>query len=87
VRCRVRLCAWLCASTLVAAQRIDIGPAPGRLVDIGGRRIHMICSGSGGPTVVIEAGASAFAVDFALIQPDVKSWSSTEKPIAPCRPR
>jgi len=52
------------------AQPIDIGPAPGRLVDIGGRRLHLRCSGSGSPTVVIEAGASAFAIDWTLVQPE-----------------
>src|SRR5688500_1603646 len=65
------LCAWLCASTLLAAQTIDIGPAPGRLVDIGGRKLHVNCSGSGSPTVVLEAGASSFAIDWSLVQPEV----------------
>lgn len=32
-------------------------PPPGRLVDIGGRRIHIDCRGSGSPTVILEAGA------------------------------
>ncbi|MSR02270.1 MAG: alpha/beta hydrolase [Gemmatimonadetes bacterium] len=31
-------------------------PAPGQLVDIGGRRIHLDCRGSGLPIVVLEAG-------------------------------
>lgn len=31
-------------------------PAPGKLVDIGGRRIQLDCRGSGSPTVVFEAG-------------------------------
>ena len=31
-------------------------PAPGKLVDIGGRRIQIDCRGSGSPTVVFEAG-------------------------------
>lgn len=31
-------------------------PAPGRLVDIGGRRLQMDCRGSGSPTVVLESG-------------------------------
>jgi pimeloyl-ACP methyl ester carboxylesterase len=34
----------------------DRYPAPGRLVDIGGRRIHLDCRGFGSPTVVLEAG-------------------------------
>jgi pimeloyl-ACP methyl ester carboxylesterase len=29
---------------------------PGRLVDVGGHRLHISCSGSGGPTVVLEGG-------------------------------
>lgn len=32
-------------------------PAPGRLVDIGGRQIHLNCEGQGTPLVVLEAGA------------------------------
>src|SRR4051812_615262 len=31
-------------------------PVPGKLVDIGGRRIQIDCRGSGGPTVVFEDG-------------------------------
>jgi hypothetical protein len=37
----------------------DMGPPPGRLVDVGGRKLHLLASGSGSPTVVLEAGASA----------------------------
>jgi len=32
-------------------------PPPGKLVDIGGRRIHLDCRGTGIPVVVLEAGA------------------------------
>lgn len=31
-------------------------PPPGKLVDIGGRRIHMDCRGTGSPTVIFESG-------------------------------
>jgi hypothetical protein len=31
-------------------------PPPGRIVDIGGYRLHMCCLGEGQPTVVLEAG-------------------------------
>src|ERR1051326_2511043 len=33
---------------------------PGRLVDVGGRRLHLYATGKGGPTVVLEAGAGDF---------------------------
>jgi pimeloyl-ACP methyl ester carboxylesterase len=31
-------------------------PPPGRMIDVGGRRIHLDCRGRGAPTVVFEAG-------------------------------
>ena len=32
-------------------------PPPGQMVDIGGRRIHLNCTGGGSPVVILEAGA------------------------------
>ena len=46
-------------------------PPPGRLVDIGGRKLHLDCSGKGSPTVVLVAGGNAFSIDWALVQPRV----------------
>ena len=46
-------------------------PPPGRLVDIGGRKLHLNCSGKGRPTVILMAGAGAFSIDWALVQPKV----------------
>jgi pimeloyl-ACP methyl ester carboxylesterase len=54
-----------------AAAQENLQAPPGRLVDIGGRRLHLHCTGSGPPTVVIEAGASSFSIDFSLVQPGV----------------
>jgi pimeloyl-ACP methyl ester carboxylesterase len=61
----------LLLTVLLGGQQVEIGSAPGRLIDIGGRRLHLHCTGSGSLTVVIEAGASAFAIDFALVQPEI----------------
>jgi pimeloyl-ACP methyl ester carboxylesterase len=71
-------CVALLASATLAAQSIDIGPAPGRLIDIGGRKLHVNCTGPSertGPTVILEAGASSFAIDWALVQPEVARTS------------
>jgi hypothetical protein len=41
-------------------------PAPGRLVDVGGWRMHLHCAGDarvGRPTVILEAGSSGFSID------------------------
>jgi pimeloyl-ACP methyl ester carboxylesterase len=55
----------------VLTQHVDIGPPPGRLVDVGGRKLHVNCMGSGSPTVILEAGASSFALDWSLVQPEI----------------
>ena len=45
-------------------------PVPtGKLVDIGGRKLHLLCTGSGSPTVVLVGGGNAFAIDWTLVQP------------------
>lgn len=43
---------------------------PGRLIDIGGRKRHLYCTGKEGPTVILVAGG-AFSIDWAHVQPKV----------------
>src|SRR4030095_7349391 len=40
-------------------------------VDVGGHRLHLYCTGSGSPTVVLEPGGGAASSDFAWIAPAV----------------
>ena len=46
-------------------------PPLGKLVDVGGYRVHLYCTGAGSPTVVI-AGAG-FSFDWGLVQPEAAS--------------
>ena len=58
----------------VVAQQSGARPAyspPGKLVDIGGYRLHLNCTGKDGPTVVLIAGAGDFSFDWGLVQPGV----------------
>lgn len=48
-------------------------PVPGKLVDIGGRRLQIDCRGSGSPTVVFEDGLD---IDGSV------SWAAVHDPIA-----
>lgn len=41
------------------------------MVDIGGRKLHFHCTGTGLPTVVLMAGGGGYAIDWALVQPRV----------------
>ena len=43
-------------------------PAPGIRVDVGGRRLHLLCKGSGGSTVVMVAGGGTSAVVSYVLQ-------------------
>lgn len=44
---------------------------PGQLVDIGGHRLHLSCTGTGSPTVVLEPGAGEMAANLGWITPAV----------------
>ncbi len=58
------LLAFIIVTTVAGAIYEQIGrqqtardfPPPGQLIDIGGRRLHIDCRGSGSPTVVFESG-------------------------------
>jgi pimeloyl-ACP methyl ester carboxylesterase len=59
------------ASAAVVAQ-----PAPpGRLVDLGGHKLHMYCTGRGVPTVVVENGLGDFSFDWTLVQSRVSAFT------------
>lgn len=51
-------------------------PPPGRMVPIGGRRLHARVAGSGAPAVVLEAGISATSINWAGIQPQVAEFTT-----------
>src|SRR5829696_8734871 len=46
-------------------------PMPGQLIDVGGHRLHLYCTGSGSPTVVLEPGHGGSSSDFGWIAPAV----------------
>jgi pimeloyl-ACP methyl ester carboxylesterase len=50
-------------------QRILPYVKPGQLVDIGGRRINLHCTGAGGPTVILMAGIFSWSVVWYKTQP------------------
>lgn len=46
---------------------------PGQLIDVGGHRLHLHCTGSGSPTVVLQPGGGDFSSVMAWIAPAVAS--------------
>jgi pimeloyl-ACP methyl ester carboxylesterase len=46
-------------------------PMPGELIDIGGHRLHLKCTGAGSPTVVLEPGGGLMSSSLGWVAPAV----------------
>lgn len=58
ILCCTGLLAGYCYENYAAGREAERFPPSGRLVDVGGRSLHLLCKGdAAGPTVVIEPGA------------------------------
>src|SRR5687767_9020031 len=52
-------------------------PAPiGKLYEIGGHKMHLYATAGAGPSIVLEAGAGAFSIDWHLVQREVAKVAS-----------
>jgi pimeloyl-ACP methyl ester carboxylesterase len=59
------------ATAVAEDQRLLPYVKPGQLVDIGGRRINLHCTGTGSPTVILMSGSSSWSVVWYLTQPEI----------------
>ena len=59
------------------ATRKDLAatPPPGRLIDIGGYRLHLWCTGDGAPAVILDTGLGGSSADWGFVQPDVARFT------------
>jgi pimeloyl-ACP methyl ester carboxylesterase len=69
-----------CACALTPARGQDQPPRtapapPGVLIDVGARKLHAIVVGEGSPAVVMISGMGDFAVDWALVQPQIGKFT------------
>jgi pimeloyl-ACP methyl ester carboxylesterase len=67
----VAVLAWAVTSTRAQDVSPQSYPPPGRLVDVGGRKLHLNCRGNGSPTVILVAGGGAYSIDWSLVQPRI----------------
>jgi len=59
-----------------AQQGESAAPQPrGKLVDLGGHRLHVDCRGAGSPTVIVENGFEEFSFDWSSVQSRVAKFS------------
>jgi pimeloyl-ACP methyl ester carboxylesterase len=61
---------WLATRKDLAAT-----PPPGHLVDIGGYRLHLSCTGDGAPAVILDTGLGGSGAGWGFVQPDVARFT------------
>ncbi len=57
--------------TVRGAADTAASPPQGQLIDVGGHRLYLSCTGSGSPTVVLEPGAGLMSSDLSWVAPAV----------------
>jgi pimeloyl-ACP methyl ester carboxylesterase len=62
--------AAILATVIPVSGQSKLGPAPGTMIDVGGHKLHINCSGPHGakPVVIFEAGGGAFSKDWTVVQ-------------------
>lgn len=50
-------------------------PPPGKLVDVGGHRLHINSIGEGSPVVVMDAGGASSSLSWSLVQPEIAKFT------------
>jgi pimeloyl-ACP methyl ester carboxylesterase len=50
-------------------------PMPGKLVDVGKRKMHIHCTGGGSPTVILESGLGDSYISWHKVQPEIAKFS------------
>ena len=61
---------WLATRKDLAAT-----PPPGHLVDIGGYRLHLWCTGDGAPVVILDTGLGGSSAGWGFVQPQVARFT------------
>jgi pimeloyl-ACP methyl ester carboxylesterase len=61
---------WLAPGKDLAAN-----PPPGRLVDVGGHKLHLWCTGAGTPSVILESGLGGSSFAWGFVQPEVAKFT------------
>ena len=86
-RWTIRILVALCGLIVVVASagatyqwratRKDLAaaPPPGRLIDIGGYRLHLWCTGDGAPAVVLDNGLGGSSAGWGFVQPEVARFT------------
>ena len=71
----VAACAGAAYQWVATRNDLAAHPPPGHLVDVGGHRLHLWCTGSGAPAVILESGLGSSTASWGFVQPDVARFT------------
>ena len=54
---------------------LERNPPPGEMIDVGERRIHLLCQGKGSPAVILESGIPGTSLGWTLVMEDIASFA------------
>ena len=83
LRILVGLCGLIVVTAITGATyqwlatRLELAttPPPGHLVDIGGHRLHLWCTGDGVPAVILDTGLGGSTPGWGRVQPEVARFT------------
>ena len=64
-------CAGALWQAIASHRDLRQNPSPGRLVDVGGYRMHVNSAGTGSPIVILDSGLSDSSLSWVKVQPEV----------------
>src|SRR5688500_17205483 len=73
--CLISLAPMVATSSFAAVQ--EAPPPLGKMYEVGNYKMHLYATGegAGGPSIVLEAGAGAFSMDWYLVQQEVAKFA------------
>jgi pimeloyl-ACP methyl ester carboxylesterase len=71
----VAICLFVALSVFARSQDLSAPKPIGKMVDVGGHKVHLHCTGKGSPTVVVENGFDEFSFDWTLVQERVEKFA------------
>jgi pimeloyl-ACP methyl ester carboxylesterase len=57
------------------SEAVRVIAPPGRLVDVGGFKLHIHCTGEGSPSIILDAALGGSSLSWSLVQPELATLS------------
>src|ERR1700758_109428 len=69
------LLAGLLYENICEARDHRFNPMPGKLVNVGGMKMHLYCTGEGTPAVILDSGLGDSYISWRKVQPEIAKFA------------